>query len=90
MRVGPLYLREDVADVAWPDTTARLEKELGAPKTKSDTEWVWAVVDGDTCHTLKLHKQGDQDKVSGASGGKVSSVITEPFDKCKKLAAGTP
>ncbi len=75
---------------AWPDTTARLEKELGAPQSKGDKEWVWAAVDGDSCYRLQLLKQSDQDKVSGAMGGKVSSMVTDKFEACKKLAAGTP
>jgi hypothetical protein len=74
----------------WSETTARLEKELGAPKSKTDTEWKWAVVEGDACYNLTLTKQSDADKVSGTMGGRVPSGMADKFDACKKLATGTP
>ena len=74
----------------WGETTARLEKELGAPKSKTDTNWTWAVVDGDTCYDLSLAKKSDKDEVSGAGGGTVASAVEGPFERCKKAAAGTP
>ncbi len=66
------------------DARAKIVELLGEPTATEGESLIWAGVTGSECHELKLFVS--KGTANGTTSGMASTLITNQFEKCAKLA----